>query len=163
MITLIAAVAKNNCIGSNGKLPWHIPEDFEHFKRHTMGKMVLMGRKTWESLPPKFRPLPNRTNVVITRQKGYDVPPGVEVYPTIDDAVAAHAADHVYVIGGAQLYEQTIGRADHLIITHIDRTVDGDAFFPEVDPAVWNETAREAHDGFAFVMYERIGNLKSQM
>ncbi|MDO8599125.1 MAG: dihydrofolate reductase [bacterium] len=156
MIALIAAVAKNNCIGSDGKLPWHIPEDFAHFKQHTTGKVVLMGRKTWESLPPKFRPLPNRTNVVITRQKEYDVPPGVEVYPAIDDAIAAHTADDTYVIGGAQLYEQTIGRADRLIITHIDRTVDGDAFFPVIGAPPWCEVAREDHDGFSFVTYERV-------
>lgn len=156
MLTLIAAVAKNGCIGINGKLPWHIPEDFAHFKRYTTGKVVCMGRKTWESLPPKFRPLPNRMNVVVTRQEQYSVPSGVEVYATIDDALRQHTHDDVYIIGGAQLYAQTIDRADRLIITHVDWVVDGDAFFPEIKQQRWSVTTREDHGEFSFVAYERV-------
>jgi len=155
MISLIAAVAKNWCIGINGKLPWHIPEDFEHFKRYTMGNVVLMGRKTWESLPPKFRPLPNRTNVVITKRDRVPFS-GAEVYGSIDGALAAHAADDVYIIGGASIYAQTIARADRLIITHVDQVVDGDAHFPTIDAQRWHETTREDHEGFTFATYERM-------
>ncbi|MDO8621986.1 MAG: dihydrofolate reductase [bacterium] len=159
MLTLIAAIAKNGCIGINGKLPWHIPEDFEHFKRHTMGKVVLMGRKTWESLPLKYRPLPNRMNIVITRQDPEKIPgifSGAEVHDSIDAALAAHANDDVYVIGGEQLYAQTIDSADRLIITHVDRAVDGDAFFPAINLQRWTEAAREPRDGFSFIVYECV-------
>ncbi|MBI4450197.1 dihydrofolate reductase [Candidatus Uhrbacteria bacterium] len=157
MISIIAAVATNGCIGINGKLPWHIPEDFEHFKRHTIGKVVLMGRKTWESLPPKYRPLPGRANVVITHQKG---PQGsffgAEVYHSIDEALAAHVDDDVFVIGGTQLYRQTLDRADRLMITHVDQIVNGDVFFPEINAQQWFVTIRDAHDGFTFTTYERM-------
>lgn len=159
MLTLIAAVAKNGCIGINGKLPWHLPEDFEHFKRCTIGKVVLMGRKTWESLPQRFRPLPNRTNVVVTCGKspqGSYSYSGTEVFTSLDSALTAHASDDVYVIGGAQLYAQTIDRADRLIITNVDRVVDGDAFFPEIRADQWTAAAREDRDGFSFVTYERM-------
>lgn len=156
MIFLIAAVATNRCIGADGKLPWHIPEDFTRFKTLTIGKTVLMGRKTWESLPDRFRPLPGRTNVVISRSTGYDVPPGVSVFSSVDDALIALADQDVYVIGGAQIYEQTIGRSDRLILTRVDRIVAGDTFFPEINPQQWSEVLREPHEGFAFVTYERV-------
>lgn len=156
MISLIAAITKNNCIGKSGTLPWYIPEDIQHFKQLTMGKTVLMGRKTWESLPAKFRPLPNRKNVVITRQKDYPVPDSVEVFHTVDDAILAHADRDIMVIGGAEIYSQTIDRADTLFITHVDRVVDGDAFFPTIDPGIWKETEGEDHVGFSFVTYKKI-------
>lgn len=155
MISLIAALSTNHCIGTNGKLPWHIPGELARFKALTMGKTVLMGRKTWESLPEKFRPLPGRTNVVVTRQPGYDVPPGVIVHASVDAALGALAHVKIMVIGGAEIYAQTIGRADTLHLTHVHREVAGDAFFPAIDPAVWRESAREDHDGFSFVTYHR--------
>ena len=155
MIALIAAIARNGCIGIEGKLPWHIPEDFEHFKRHTMGKVVLMGRRTWDSLPPKFRPLPNRTNVVITKRV-QDPFSGAEVYGSINDALAAHVNEDIFVIGGASIYEQTIARADRLIITHVERVVGGDAFFPPIDPMRWQEISHEAHSEFSFATYEKV-------
>src|SRR3990167_8903662 len=113
-ITLIAAISKNNVIGTEGRLPWHIPEDMKHFKTLTMGKVVLMGRKTWESIPEKFRPLPGRTNVIITRQPDYPVPTGVQTFQSTDDALK----NDVMVIGGAEIYRQTIDRADRLEITY---------------------------------------------
>lgn len=154
-LSLIAAISKNNCIGKNGTLPWHIPEDFQHFKTVTMGKVVLMGRKTWESLPEKFRPLPGRKNVVITRQTAYTIPKGVELYPTIEQALLVHPTEEVVSIGGAEIYRQTIDHADRLYITHVHQHVDGDAFFPEIDDRVWEEAARETHDGFDVVEYVR--------
>lgn len=157
MITLIAAISKNNCIGNRGKLPWHIPEDLEHFKHATTGKTVLMGRKTWESIPPKYRPLPKRKNIVITRQSPYPVPEGVEVYQTVDEAFAAHAKEDMTVVGGGEIYAQTIGMADVLDITHVDQEVDGDAFFPKIDSSIWKEVSRSDRTGYAFVLYKKRG------
>ena len=154
-ITLIAAISKNNVIGTEGRLPWHIPEDMKHFKTLTMGKVVLMGRKTWESIPEKFRPLPGRTNVVITRQPDYPIQAGVEVFHALDEALAAHGKDDVMVIGGADVYRQTLPHADRLEITHVDRVIEGDATFPAIDPSVWKEIAREDRDGLSFVTYAR--------
>lgn len=154
MLSIIAGISQNNCIGLNGQLPWNIPEDLKHFREVTTGKTVLMGRKTWESLPEKFRPLPNRINLIITRQTDYVVPAGVEVYATIEEAVVKHP-EEIVVIGGAEIYKQTIMQADRLYITHINQTIAGDAFFPEIDMAVWQESARQDHDGFSFVTYTR--------
>jgi dihydrofolate reductase len=121
----------------------------------TLGKVVVMGRKTWESIPAKFRPLPGRTNAVVTRQADYALPVGVERFGSLDEALRVHAADDVIVNGGAALYREAIGRADVLDITHVHRDVEGDTFFPVIDPAVWRATKREDHDGFSFVTYER--------
>lgn len=155
MLSLIAGISQNNCIGKNGQLPWHIPEDLKHFREVTAGKIVLMGRKTWESLPEKFRPLPNRINIVITRQTDYSVPTGVEVYATIDEAVAAHPNEEIMVIGGAEIYKQTIDKAEKLYMTHINQAVDGDAFFPTIDLTIWKETDRADHSNYSFVTYFR--------
>lgn len=154
-LSLIAGISKNNCIGKNGQLPWNIPEDLKHFREMTVGKTVLMGRKTWESLPEKFRPLPKRTNIIITHQTDYPVPVDVEVYATIDEAAAKHPNEEIMVIGGAEIYRQTIAKADTLYMTHIDQTVDGDAFFPEIDLNVWKIQEREDHEGYSFVTYKK--------
>ncbi len=155
MIALIAAVAQNNCIGKNGQLPWHMPEDLAHFKLLTTSKVVLMGRKTWESLPEKFRPLPNRLNIVITRQTDFVVPTGVEKYSSIAAALAAHTDENVMVIGGAEMYRATIDLADTLYITHIHENVDGDAFFPTIDDSIWKKTEVESHAKFDLVTYKK--------
>lgn len=156
-ITLIAAISTNNCIGKNGNVPWHIPEDLEHFKHATMGKIVLMGRKTWESIPLKYRPLPKRKNIVITRQTHYPVPEGVEVHQTVDEALAAHAGEDIMVVGGGEIYAQTIDRADILDITHVEQAVEGDAFFPEIDLKKWEEVSRNNQTGYTFVLYHKRG------
>jgi dihydrofolate reductase len=155
MITLVAAVARNGCIGKDGTLPWRIAEDMQRYRRITMGKVVVMGRKTWESIPAKFRPLPGRINVVVTRNPDYPVPDGVERAPSLEAALAAHAREEVIVNGGGEIYARAMPRADALDITHVDRDVDGDTFFPAIDPVVWRETWREDHEGFAFVTYRR--------
>jgi dihydrofolate reductase len=155
MITLVAAVARNGCIGKDGTLPWRIAEDMQRYRRITMGKVVVMGRKTWESIPAKFRPLPGRINVVVTRNPDYPVPDGVERAPSLEAALAAHAREEVIVSGGGEIYARAMPRADALDITHVDRDVDGDTFFPAIDPVVWRETWREDHEGFAFVTYRR--------
>ncbi len=155
-LSLIAAVSKNNCIGKNGKLPWHLPEDLLHFKKLTTGKIVLMGRKTWESLPEQFRPLPNRKNIVVTRQTDFKVPAGVEFFSEIKEVLEKYGNSEIMVIGGAEIYLQTIDLADNLYITQVHQTVDGDAFFPNIDPAVWKEIERVDEFGLSFVTYKRI-------
>lgn len=156
MIILIAAISKNGAIGKDGKIPWHIPEDLKHFKETTEGKTVLMGRKTFESILGYLgKPLPNRKNIIITRQKNYEVPKEVEVYPNIEDALKKHRLEDIYVIGGAEIYKETIPRADKLIITEIHKNVEGDAFFPNIDPNDWREISREDRGEYSFVEYVR--------
>lgn len=158
-ITLIAAYAANRVIGQNGDIPWHIAEDFAFFKAYTLGKPVIMGRKTWESLPKK--PLPGRRNIVISRQPDF-IPDGAEV---IDNPTAALAlcadAEEIIIMGGAEIYRQFLPLATDLRITEVALSVDGDAFFPEFDLRDWQEVSREnrisAKDiGFALVHYKRL-------
>ncbi|MCC6847943.1 MAG: dihydrofolate reductase [Deltaproteobacteria bacterium] len=155
MITIVAAVARNGCIGKDGALPWRIPEDMKRYRAITMGKVVVMGRRTWESIPERFRPLPGRTNVVVTRRIDYPLPVGVERFASLADALAAHAGDEVVVNGGGAVYAEAMARADVLDLTHVHRDVAGDTFFPPIDPAVWKETAREDREELSFVTYRR--------
>ncbi len=155
MISLIVAMSENNCIGKNGDLPWHIPADMARVKAHTVGKVLLMGRNTWESIPEKFRPLPNRTNVVITSNASYTVPEGVEIYSSIEDAIAAHPHEDIVSFGGAGIYKAMLPMADTLIVTHVHKHVDGDTFFPTVNWNDWKETEREDFDEYSFATYER--------
>ena len=159
-LNLIYARAANGVIGKDNALPWHLPEDMAHFKRMTAGCPVVMGRKTWDSLPPKFRPLPGRRNIVVTRQARWQAD-GAERAGGLREAMALCAdAVEVWVIGGAQIYAQAAAIARRAVVTEIGRDFEGDARAPELDPAVWRETARAAHvaaDGlpFDFVTYER--------
>ncbi|MBI5110338.1 MAG: dihydrofolate reductase [Rhodocyclales bacterium] len=160
ILTLIAAVAKNGVIGKDNRLPWHLPADLRHFKALTTGHAVIMGRKTWESLPEKFRPLPGRQNIVVTRSAAYAAA-GATVAGSLPDAVAAAAGEEAFVIGGAELYQVALPLADRLQLTEIDAEFDGDTWFPARDPRQWREAVREAHrdetgPGYAFVRYERI-------
>lgn len=155
MVTIVAAVARNGCIGKDGGLPWHLPEDMKRYREITMGKVIVMGRKTWESIPDRFRPLPGRTNVVVTRQATYPLPAGVERFASLAEALAAHAADEVVVNGGGAIYAEAMAHADALDLTHVHRDVDGDTFFPPIDPAIWGVTTREDHEGYSFVRYGR--------
>ena len=154
MIALIAAISTNGVIGKDCKLPWHIPEDLKRFKELTSGKTVLMGRKTFESILGYLgKPLPNRKNIVITRQEGYAVPEGVLIYKSVEEALQKHRTEDIYVIGGAEMYAQTIGLADKLYITEVHREIEGDAVFPEIRENIWHESAREEHKEFSFVEY----------
>jgi len=133
---LIFARASNGVIGRDGKLPWHLPEDLAHFKRTTLGCPVIMGRKTWDSLPERFRPLPGRRNVVVTRQDDWAAP-GAECAGGLDEALALTAAEpKVFVMGGGELYALALPRADTLLLTEVDADLEGDTFFPE-----WNRSA----------------------
>lgn len=166
-LILIAAVAENNVIGKEGGIPWRLPEDMKRFKELTTGYPVIMGRKTYESLPDRFRPLPNRWNIVLTRQP--DVRPNdVSIAASLDEAVLlirqrvpsvkeAVGIDCgcAYVIGGQSVYEAALPLANRLEITHVYQTVDGDAFFPEIDPHIWLPTNQIGREGYAFVTYRR--------
>lgn len=160
MIVLIAAVAKNGVIGKDNALPWHLPEDMRHFKALTTGHTVIMGRKTWESLPPKFRPLPQRHNIVVTRDPGY-VAPGAHVVHSLDEAVQGGACGgDLYVIGGAQLYAAALPCAQRLELTEIDAEIAGDAHFPAFDRGEWRAAQRTrgqpaSGPAYTFVTYER--------
>ena len=116
----------------------------------------LLGHQTFlESLPEKFRPLPNRKNIVVTRNATYDVPGDVELHTSLEEAIAANNANTLMIIGGGEIFKQTLGICNRLYITHVAQFVDGDAFYPEIDPAIWKETEREDHEGYSFVTYER--------
>ena len=159
VLTLIAAIARNGVIGIGNRLPWQLPADLKHFRELTTGHAVIMGRKTWESLPPKFRPLPGRRNIVVTRNSEYDAE-GAAVSTSLPDAVAAAEGDEAFVIGGAELYKTALPLADRLQLTEIDSIYEGDTWFPAIDPGQWQETARETHSdgaglGYAFVTYQR--------
>jgi dihydrofolate reductase len=159
-ICLIAALAANRVIGSNNALPWRLPADLKRFKTLTMGHPVLMGRKTHESIG---RPLPGRRNLVITRNRGYSAA-GCEVVHSLNEAVAACSdTREIFVIGGAELYRESLPRAHCLEFTEIHAEFEGDAWFPGFSAAEWRETGREIHreeTGVAFrydfVRYERI-------
>jgi dihydrofolate reductase len=155
---LIYARARNGVIGKDGALPWHLPEDLAHFKRLTMGCPVIMGRKTWDSLPPRFRPLPGRANIVITRDIEWNVA-GAERAASLPQALGL-CAHHpqAWVIGGAQIYAQALSLADTVEITEIDADFEGDAYAPELG-APWQQIAREPHVSagglhYSFVTYQ---------
>ena len=156
MLSIIAAVAKNNCIGIGNDLPWHIPEDLKRFKEVTEGKTVVMGRKTYESIFSRLsKPLPNRKNIVITSQADYQVPENVYLAGSLDEAIDKFGGEELFIIGGASVYKQAIDKADKLYITLIDKEIEGDAFFPEIDKNIWHEVWREDHTGFSFVEYKK--------
>jgi len=156
-LTIIVATDQQGGIGINNTLPWKLPEDLAHFKRLTTGHPILMGRKTFDSIG---RPLPNRRNIVITRNPDWRHE-GVETVSSVEAAIALLDGAEGYVIGGAEIYKQSLALAQRLIITEIGQTFDCDAFFPAVDQAVWQETAREAHVSekaglpYAFVTLQR--------
>lgn len=156
---LIFARAANGVIGQNGAMPWHLPEDLAHFKQLTQGAPVIMGRKTWDSLPPRFRPLPGRRNIVITRQKDWHEN-GVQRASNLHDALdLCEQSGTVWVIGGAQIYAQALPLAERIEATEIAQDFAGDAYAPTLGPE-WVETARtqQASAGglpFSFVTYAR--------
>ncbi len=147
-IGLIWAEARGGVIGAGGGMPWHVPEDLAHFKRTTHGAPVVMGRRTWDSLPPRFRPLPGRANIVVTRQADWAADGAVRA-GSVDEALgfaASDAADRIWVIGGAELFAGTIDRADRLVVTELDLDVDGDTFAP--DRTRWRLVAADPADGW---------------
>jgi dihydrofolate reductase len=158
-LNLIWAQANNRVIGADGTMPWHLPQDLAHFKRVTNGHTVIMGRKTWDSLPPKFRPLPGRTNVVITRQTDWSAQ-GATRAKSLEQAIELCAGQaQVWVMGGAQIYAQALPLAQQVVMTQIELDVPGDAHAPVLD-ASWREVARDSHTtdtglAYSFVTFHR--------
>ncbi len=164
-VTLVAAVARNGVIGADGAMPWHLPADLRRFKALTMGRPMIMGRRTFESIG---RPLPGRRSIVVTRDPSFTAP-GAVIVGSVEKAIelAESAArelrpgepEEIMVIGGGQIYRQLLDRADRLEITHVDADVAGDTTFPEIVPTLWREAARQTEDGYSFVTYRREGSL----
>lgn len=160
-VHLIYARAANGVIGKDNTIPWHIPEDMAHFKQLTLGCPVVMGRKTWDSLPARFRPLPGRTNIVVTRQSDWKAEGAVRAASLQDALQQAPAGQTVWVIGGAQIYAEALPLADRLEVTEIDQDFVGDAYAPALGTE-WAESARSRHVStnglpFSFVTYGRAG------
>ena len=154
-LVLLAAVARNGVIGGDNDLLWRLPEDMRFLRETTMGHPVIMGRRTWESLPERVRPLPGRRNIVVSRNAGYAAP-GAEVVTTLEAALAlVQDAPRAYLLGGAQLYALALPHADRLLLTEIDRDFDGDAHFPGWPRADFEELWRTRHDSGQGFAYER--------
>jgi dihydrofolate reductase len=151
------AVSENLVIGKNNDLPWHLPEDLKHFKEITLGKTVVMGRKTFESILARLKkPLPGRKNVVISRQENYQVPEGVLVFNSLDSVVDVLFTEDLYVIGGAEIYKQALPKAQKLYITEVKGEYEGDAFFPQINWQEWKKVEEEKHEKFSFLVFERV-------
>jgi len=164
-IVLIAAVTANGVIGRGNDLVWRSPEDMARFKAATLGRTVVMGRKTWESLPPRFRPLPGRRNIVVTRQADYSAS-GAELANSLLAALDRAGEGEIFIMGGGELYAQALPRADRLMLTEVDFAPAGDTRFPEFSATDWQETERNHHVdasgiGFDFVTYRRIQRTQS--
>jgi dihydrofolate reductase len=159
MISIIVAASTNNVIGANGDLPWRLSDDLKHFKAITMGKPIVMGRKTWDSIG---RPLPGRQNIVITRQADF-VAEGCDVVASLEDAAAAAGDDEeVMIIGGSQIYLLALPMAERLYLTRVHAEIEGDAFFPEIDESAWRLVDDDSHSSddrnafdYSFRTYER--------
>lgn len=159
MISIIVAISDDNGIGRNNDLLWNIPEDLKRFKRLTMGKMIIMGKKTWESLPKK--PLPGRTNVVITDVPGEKIENAVMAYSIEEAASKCTGNDEAFIIGGGSIYRQFLPLADRLYITHVHKTTPADIYFPRIDKNLWKivsseeYTATENTPAYTYVIYEK--------
>lgn len=141
IISLIAAVSENNVIGIDGDLPWHLPNDMKFFAQTTRGHHVLMGRKNFESIPPKYRPLPGRPNIVVSRQNDFHGD-GIHVFNDIETGIAfakQQGETELFIIGGGEIYKQTIGIADRLYLTHVHTSLEGHAFFPVFEKKLWQK------------------------
>jgi dihydrofolate reductase len=138
-VSIVVAIAENGVIGSKNGLPWRLSTDMKRFKALTMGKPIIMGRKTWESMPK--HPLPGRRNMIVTRDRTY-VAEGAETFGSLEEALAAAGGDEICIIGGGQIYAQGLEHADTLHVTHVETVADGDTVFPNIDPEIW----RVAHE-----------------
>lgn len=160
MLSIIAAIGQNNALGKNNQLIWHLPADLKRFKKVTTGHHVIMGRKTFESLG---KPLPNRTTIIISRDKNYHADGCITVNSLTEAIKAAQNDDNPYILGGAEIYKQSMDKADVLDLTFVHQAFEADVYFPKIDKNIWKETFRENHFkdernkfNFSFVKYERI-------
>lgn len=144
-ISIIVAVGANNAIGKDNSLIWHLPADMKFFKDKTTGHCIITGRKNYESIPEKFRPLSNRTNIIVTRQQDYYAP-GTLIVNSLEEAIAkanALSKGEIFIIGGGDIFKQSLAYTDTIYLTRIEASFDADVFFPELDPGVWQEVSRE--------------------
>lgn len=164
IISLIAALSQNQVIGKNNDLPWHLPDDMKYFMQTTKGHHVIMGRKNYDSIPEKFRPLPNRTNIVVTRQKNFTAPGCIVVHSIEEglDIAKQNGEAEAFIIGGSEIYNQGFPLATRLYLTEIQAPIEGDTYFPEFDKSQWKEVSRTHHLSderhkfpFDFVVFER--------
>lgn len=162
-ITFVVAMDDNRLIGRDNALPWRLPDDMRWFRDHTMGKPCIMGRKTWDSLPERFRPLPGRLNVVVTRNRDFEARGAVVVHSIEDALSVAGDAEEVVIIGGADLFGRLMPVVDRLYLTQVHDAADGDVYFPEFDRDEWRETCREFHpaddrhaQAFTWMILDRI-------
>ncbi|MAH02147.1 type 3 dihydrofolate reductase [Candidatus Woesearchaeota archaeon] len=160
IISLIAAMDKNRVIGKGGKLPWNLPADMKYFKDKTLGKPIIMGRKTYESLG---KPLPNRTNIIITRDRDYKAEGCIVVHSAEEALKAAEGDEEVMIIGGSQIYKELLPKTNRMYLTIVDADFEGDTFFPEYDVKEWKETAYEEHErdaenqyNYTFLILEKV-------
>jgi len=144
-LAMVVAMDKNRLIGANGRLPWHLPDDMQWFVQQTMGKPVIMGRKTYESIPAKYRPLKGRHNIVLTRDQTYESPGAIVVHSVEDALAAAGDVEEIIIGGGANLYAQLLPQTNRLYLTQIEVELDGDTYFPEIRWTAWHETFRQRH------------------
>lgn len=161
-VEIVVAMDENSLIGRDGQLPWRLPDDLKRFKTLTLNTTVLMGRKTWDSLNPKLRPLPQRDNWVLTRDRNFSAA-GARVFHALADVFAAQPPEPLMVIGGADLYRQVLPRCSRIHLTRVHTRVEGDVHFPTLDPAQWRESAREPHAAderhnyaFSFITLDRV-------
>ena len=164
IIAMIAALSKNRVIGKDNDLPWKLPDDMKFFMEKTKDHHTIMGRKNYDSIPQKFKPLPHRTNIVVTRQKNFKAP-GCIVVDRLEKGLSIAKENHeieAFIIGGAEIYKLGLPYATRLYLTEIDAEIEGDTFFPEFDKQQWKETSRKHHDKderhaypFDFVIYEK--------
>lgn len=167
IVSLIVAVSENLTIGKDNDLPWHLPDDMKYFMEATKGHHVIMGRKNYDSIPTKFKPLPNRTNIVVTRKEKFEAP-GCVVVHSIEDGLSfamKHDETEAFIIGGAEIYKQGLKFTQRMYITEIEASIEGDTHFPAFDNNEWEEVSRIHHDkddrhkyAFDFVIYERVPN-----
>jgi dihydrofolate reductase len=163
MVSMVVAVAENGVIGETNSIPWYLPADLAHFKEKTLGHTVLMGRKTYQSIMERLgHPLTDRRNVVITTQEKFQAP-GCEVFSSLETALASLKDEDVYVIGGAEVYQQALPLTDRIFLTKVHATPQGDKYFPELKTTSWKEVDSELHHpdeknpvAYTFMTYERI-------
>lgn len=165
IVSLIAAVSKNMVIGKKNDLPWHLPDDMKFFMQKTKGHHVIMGRKNYDSIPEKFRPLPNRTNIVVTHQPNFKAP-GCIVVHAVEKGIEiakGNGEEEVYIIGGADIYRLGMKHTQRMYLTEIDAVIEGDTYFPEFNRKEWKEISRIHHStddrhkyAFDFVIYDHI-------
>ena len=144
-IAFVVAMDANRVIGRNNDLPWRLPDDMRWFREKTIGKPCIMGRKTYDSLPPRFRPLPGRLNIVVTHNPAYEAPGAVVVHSVEEALEAAGDVPEVIIVGGSALFRALIVDVDRLYLTRVHGAVEGDVYFPEFDPSDWHEVFREDH------------------